>query len=476
MTLTPTPIEVAAQSSATGPDAANPDPVGAAPAGHEATEAAPMKAPLVPPIASVAAPTETAASPEDLAALTRPDFPLLSQIACLGQPLIYLDYAATSQKPRQVLEALQHYYGHDNANVHRGAHQLSARATEGFEHAREKVAAFVGAASAREIVYTRNASEAINLVARTWGEANLRPGDEVLLTVMEHHSNLVPWQLLAARTGCVLRHAGLTESGELDLEDFRSKLTDRTRLVSLVQVSNTLGCLNPIAELAPLVHAAGALLLVDACQSLPHMRVNVAELGCDFLVGSSHKFCGPTGMGFLWAREALLEAMPPFLGGGEMIQDVELDTSTWADLPHKFEAGTPAIGEAIGMGAAIDYLQAIGMDRIHAWEQRLTRRLFARLQAIEGLTILGPTPEQQPDRAALAAFHVEGLHANDIAALLDSAGICIRSGHHCTQPLHRHYGLSGTARASLGFTTTEAEIDRFAEELVGTIGFLREHS
>ena len=476
MTLTPTPINAASASSATGPEAASPVPVGAAPAGREATEAAPMKAPRVPPIASVAAPTETVASPEDLAALTRPDFPLLSQIACLGQPLIYLDYAATSQKPRQVLEALQHYYGHDNANVHRGAHQLSARATEGFEHAREKVAAFVGAASSREIVYTRNASEAINLVARTWGEANLRPGDEVLLTVMEHHSNLVPWQLLAARTGCVLRHAGLTESGELDLEDFRSKLTERTRLVSLVQVSNTLGCLNPIAELAPLVHAAGALLLVDACQSLPHQRVNVAELGCDFLVGSSHKFCGPTGMGFLWAREALLEAMPPFLGGGEMIQDVELDTSTWADLPHKFEAGTPAIGEAIGMGAAIDYLQAIGMDRIHAWEQQLTRRLFARLQAIEGLRILGPTPEQQPDRAALAAFHVEGLHANDIAALLDSAGICIRSGHHCTQPLHRHYGLSGTARASLGFTTTEGEIDRFAEELEGTIGFLREHS
>ena len=471
MTLTPTPIDAASASSTNGPDAAK-----LAPVGLEAPDAAVMKAPPVPSIASVAASSETVPSPEDLAALTRPDFPLLSQIACLGQPLIYLDYAATSQKPRQVLEALQHYYGHDNANVHRGAHQLSARATEGFEHAREKVAAFVGAANAREIVYTRNASEAINLVARTWGEANLRPGDEVLLTVMEHHSNLVPWQLLAARTGCVLRHAGLTESGELDLADFRSKLTDRTRLVSLVQVSNTLGCLNPIAELAPLVHAAGALLLVDACQSLPHQRVNAAELGCDFLVGSSHKFCGPTGMGFLWAREALLEAMPPFLGGGEMIQDVDLDTSTWADLPHKFEAGTPAIGEAIGMGAAIDYLQAIGMDRIHAWEQQLTRRLFARLQAIEGLRILGPTPEQQPDRAALAAFHVEGLHANDIAALLDSSGICIRSGHHCTQPLHRHYGLSGTARASLGFTTTEAEIDRFAEELEGTIGFLREHS
>ena len=412
----------------------------------------------------------------NLAALTRPDFPLLAQTACLGQPLIYLDYAATSQKPRQVLAALQHYYDHDNANVHRGAHQLSARATDGFEAARAKVAAFIGAASAREIVFTRNASEAINLVARSWGDANLGPGDEVLLTVMEHHSNLVPWQLLAARTGCVLRHAGLTETGELDLDDLRSQITERTKLVSLVQVSNTLGCLNPIEQVAALAHAAGALVLVDACQSLPHLPLNVAALGADFLVGSSHKLCGPTGMGFLWAREALLEAMPPFLGGGEMIQDVYLDHSSWAELPHKFEAGTPAIAEAIGMGAALDYLSAIGLERIHAWEQQLTRQLFERLQAIEGVRILGPTPEQQPDRGALAAFTVDGLHANDIAALLDSAGICIRSGHHCTQPLHRLYGLPGSARASLGFTTTPEEIDRFAEELEGTITFLREHS
>ncbi|KRO94778.1 MAG: SufS family cysteine desulfurase [Prochlorococcaceae cyanobacterium MAG_34] len=412
----------------------------------------------------------------NLAALTRPDFPLLAQTACLGQPLIYLDYAATSQKPRQVLAALQHYYDHDNANVHRGAHQLSARATDGFEAARAKVAAFIGAASAREIVFTRNASEAINLVARSWGDANLGPGDEVLLTVMEHHSNLVPWQLLAARTGCVLRHAGLTETGELDLDDLRSQITERTKLVSLVQVSNTLGCLNPIEQVAALAHAAGALVLVDACQSLPHLPLNVAALRADFLVGSSHKLCGPTGMGFLWAREALLEAMPPFLGGGEMIQDVYLDHSSWADLPHKFEAGTPAIAEAIGMGAALDYLSAIGLERIHAWEQQLTRQLFERLQAIEGVRILGPTPEQQPDRGALAAFTVDGLHANDIAALLDSAGICIRSGHHCTQPLHRLYGLPGSARASLGFTTTPEEIDRFAEELEGTITFLREHS
>ena len=411
----------------------------------------------------------------DLAVQTRPDFPLLSQTACLGQPLIYLDYAATSQKPRQVLEALQQYYSLDNANVHRGAHQLSARATDHFEAARGKVAAFIGAASAREIVFTRNATEAINLVARTWGDANLGEGDEVLLSVMEHHSNLVPWQLLVARTGCVLRHAGVTESGELDLEDLKAKISDRTKLVSLVHVSNTLGCLNPIEAVAALAHGAGALLLVDACQSLPHKPVDVAALGADFLVGSSHKLCGPTGMGFLWAHEALLESMPPFLGGGEMIHDVYLDHSTWADLPHKFEAGTPAIGEAIGMGAALDYLQNLGMERIHAWEQQLTRHLFERLQAIDGVRILGPTPEQQPDRAALAAFSVEGLHANDIAALLDSAGVCIRSGHHCTQPLHRHYGLAASARASLSFTTTFEEIDRFAEELQSSVAFLREH-
>ena len=413
---------------------------------------------------------------ENLARLTRPDFPLLAQKACLGQPLIYLDYAATSQKPRPVLEALHHYYTCDNANVHRGAHQLSARSTEAFEGARSKTAAFIGAASPNEIVFTRNASEAINLVARSWGEANLRVGDEILLSVMEHHSNLVPWQMLAARTGAVLRQGGLTATGELDLQDLKAQLSERTRLVSLAQVSNTLGCLNPIEEIARLAHGVGALLLVDACQSLPHLPVRVAQLGADFLVGSSHKLCGPTGMGFLWGREALLEAMPPFLGGGEMIEEVQLSSSTWAGLPHKFEAGTPAIGEAIGMGCALDYLSGLGLERIHAWEQQLTRQLFARLQAIEGLRILGPTPEQQPDRGALAAFTVEGLHAHDIAALLDSAGICIRSGHHCTQPLHRHYGISGSARASLGFTTTPEEIDRFAEELTGSIAFLREHS
>ena len=405
----------------------------------------------------------------------RADFPILEQCAPDGRPLIYLDHAATSQKPRQVLQALEQYYAADNANVHRGAHQLSARATESFEAARTVTAEFVHAASPREIVFTRNASEAINLVARSWGDANLREGDEVLLTLMEHHSNLVPWQLLAQRTGCVLRHVGITETGELDLDDFRSKISDRTRLVSLVHISNALGCCNPMDQVIPAAHAAGALVLVDACQSLAHKSIDVGGLDVDFLVGSSHKLCGPTGMGFLWAREALLEAMPPFLGGGEMIQDVFLDHSTWAVLPHKFEAGTPAIGEAVGMGAAIRYLQAIGLEAIQAWEAQLTRHLFERLQAIEGLRILGPTPEQQPDRGALATFLVDGVHANDIAALMDASGICIRSGHHCCQPLHRHYGVTASARASLSFISTFEEIDRFSDELASTISFLREH-
>ena len=425
---------------------------------------------------TIAAEARSSADFVDLSSRYRADFPILEQCAPDGRPLIYLDHAATSQKPRQVLEALQQYYSCDNANVHRGAHQLSARATDAFEAARSTTAAFVGAASAREIVFTRNASEAINLVARTWGDANLKQGDEILLTVMEHHSNLVPWQLLAQRTGCVLRHVGISESGELDLQDFRDQLNERTRLVSLVHISNSLGCCNPLDQVIPAAHALGACVLVDACQSLAHKPIDVAAVDADFLVGSSHKLCGPTGMGFLWARESLLEAMPPFLGGGEMIQDVFLDHSTWAVLPHKFEAGTPAIGEAVGMGAAIRYLQAVGLEAIQAWEAQLTRHLFNRLQAIDGVRVLGPTPEQQPERGALATFLVDGVHANDIAALIDASGICIRSGHHCCQPLHRLYDVTASARASLSFTSTFEEIDRFSEELASTVAFLREHS
>ena len=411
----------------------------------------------------------------DLAQRTRGDFPVLDQ-QIHGRPLIYLDYAATSQKPRQVLEALDHYYRCDNANVHRGAHSLSARATDAFEAARNTTAALVGSADPAEIVFTRNATEAINLVAMTWALDQLQPGDEILTTVMEHHSNLVPWQMVAARTGAVLRHVGLTASWELDAGVRRGRRSGGTRLVALAHVSNTLGCLNPIAEVVSLAHAVGARVLVDACQSLPHLPVDVKQLECDWLVGSSHKLCGPTGMGFLWGRRELLEQAPPFLGGGEMIDEVFLERSTWAALPHKFEAGTPAIGEAIGMAAAIDYIQALGLAAIHRWEQRLTARLWEGLSRIDGVRLLGPSPEQQPDRGALAAFVVDGLHANDLAALLDASGICIRSGHHCTQPLHRLLGLSGSARASLGFTTTEAEIDAFLEELASSAAFLREHA
>ncbi len=411
-----------------------------------------------------------------LAEITKKDFPLFAARENNQNRLIYLDHAATSQKPRQVIEALQNYYSFNNANVHRGAHQLSAKATEAFENAREITSTFIKADSSREIVFTRNATEAINLVAHSWGDSQLKAGDEILLTLMEHHSNLVPWQLLAQRTGCSLRYVGITPSGELDLQDLQQKLNKNTRLVSLVHISNTLGCCNPIGEVANLAHKAGACVLVDACQSLAHQAVDVKSLGIDFLVGSSHKLCGPTGIGFLWAKEELLEAMPPFLGGGEMIQDVFLDHSNWAALPHKFEAGTPAIGEAIGMGTALEYLTSVGLDKIQAWEKKITHHLFQSLESIDHLKILGPKPEQQANRGALATFNVTGIHANDIAALLDANNICIRSGHHCCQPLHRYYKLSATARASLSFTTTINEVDDFIQELSATISFLKDHS
>ncbi|MXW40718.1 MAG: SufS family cysteine desulfurase [Synechococcus sp. SB0668_bin_15] len=409
----------------------------------------------------------------DLARLTRPDFPLLDQ-SLQGQPLVYMDHAATSQKPRHVIDALVEYYRCHNANVHRGAHTLSARATEAFESARATVARFVGAADAREIVFSRNATEAINLVAYSWALDHLKPGDEVVLSVMEHHSNLVPWQLMAQRTGAVLRHVGITSQGEMDMDHLKQLLNDRTRLVSFVHLSNTLGCLNPAAEITAMAHGVGARVLVDGCQALPHRPVDVQALGCDWYVGSGHKLCGPTGIGFLWGREDLLETMAPFLGGGEMIAAVQLETSTWAELPHKFEAGTPAIAEAIGLAAALDYLAALGLEKIHVWEQQLTQHLFDRLQAVDGLTIHGPDPRQQPDRGALASFTVAGAHAHDVAALLDSAGICIRSGDHCTQPLHRALQVTATARASLSFTNTMEEIDRLAHQLQEAVNLLRQ--
>ena len=405
-----------------------------------------------------------------IAAKVRSDFPILHQ-QIHGKPLVYLDNAATSQKPIAVLDALRHYYEFDNANVHRGVHTLSSRATDGYEGARDKVAAFVNAASRQEIVYTRNASEAINLVAYSWG-STLKSGDEIILSVMEHHSNLIPWQMLAQRTGAVLKFVGLTETEEFDFEQFKSLLSDKTKIVSIVHVSNTLGCVNPVKEICAEAHRYGAKVLVDACQSLPHMAIDVQDIDCDWLVGSGHKMCAPTGIGFLYGKLDLLRSMPPFLGGGEMIADVFLDHATYADLPHKFEAGTPAIAEAIGLGAAVDYLTNIGMNQIHAYEEELTAYLFHRLKEIPELRIYGPQPDADGSgRAALAAFTAGEVHPHDLSTILDQAGIAIRAGHHCTQPLHRHLKAQSTARASLYFYNTREEIDSFIASLKEAIEF-----
>ncbi|MBD2076675.1 SufS family cysteine desulfurase [Phormidium sp. FACHB-592] len=406
-----------------------------------------------------------------IAAKVRADFPILHQ-QIHGKPLVYLDNAATSQKPIAVLDALRHYYEHDNANVHRGVHTLSSRATDAYEGARDKVAAFVNAASRQEIVYTRNASEAINLVAYAWGNANVKQGDEIILSVMEHHSNLIPWQLLAQRTGAVLKFVELTETEEFDLEHFKSLLSDRTKLVSVVHVSNTLGCINPVKEICAIAHQYGAKVLIDACQSVPHMAIDVQAIDCDWLVASGHKMCAATGIGFLYGKLALLRSMPPFLGGGEMIADVFLDHSTYADLPHKFEAGTPAIAEAIALGTAVDYLSAIGMDTIHAYEEELTSYLFQQLQQMPELRLYGPKPNADGSgRAALAAFTAGDVHPHDLSTILDQSGVAIRAGHHCTQPLHRHLGAQSTARASLYFYNTQEEIDVFIASLKEAVEF-----
>jgi cysteine desulfurase/selenocysteine lyase len=406
-----------------------------------------------------------------LAATVRTDFPILAQ-TINGKPLVYLDNAATSQKPQAVLQTLMHYYENDNANVHRGAHQLSMRATDAYEGARDKVARFINAQSRQEIVFTRNATEAINLVAYSWALNNLQPGDEIITTVMEHHSNFVPWQQVAAKTGARLKFVELSEEEGFDLDYFRGLLSENTKLVAVVHISNTLGCVNPVADISRLAHQAGAKVLIDACQSAPHYPLDVQAIDCDWLVASGHKMCGPTGIGFLYGKQALLEAMPPFLGGGEMIDQVTFEGFTCGELPHKFEAGTPAIAEAIALGTAVDYLTAIGMDNIHAYEMELTRYLFERLRQVPKVRIYGPLPEEiDGDRAALASFNVKGLHASDIAALLDQDGVAIRSGHHCTQPLHSLMEASGSARASLYFYNTRAEIDCFIESLTAAIAF-----
>lgn len=406
-----------------------------------------------------------------LAAKVRPDFPILHQ-EIHGKPLVYLDNAATSQKPLAVLDALQNYYRQDNANVHRGVHTLSSRATDAYEGSRDKVARFVNAASRQEIVFTRNASEAINLVAYSWGTSNLQQGDEIILSVMEHHSNLIPWQLLAQRTGAVLKFVELTETQEFDLEQFKSLISDKTKLVSVVHVSNTLGCINPVQEIVAIAHQHGARVLIDACQSVPHLTIDVQAIDCDWLVASGHKMCAPTGIGFLYGKLDLLRSMPPFLGGGEMIADVFLDHATYADLPHKFEAGTPAIAEAIALGAAVDYLSSIGMDKIHAYEAELTAYLFQQLKQLPDVQLYGPLPNANGEgRASLAAFTVGSVHPHDLSTILDQSGIAIRAGHHCTQPLHRHLAAQSTARASLYFYNTHEEIDAFIASLKEAIDF-----
>ncbi|KAB8335877.1 SufS family cysteine desulfurase [Scytonema tolypothrichoides VB-61278] len=406
-----------------------------------------------------------------LADKVRADFPILHQ-EVNGKPLIYFDNAATSQKPLLVLNTIRDYYEQYNSNVHRGVHVLSAKATEAYEAARDKVAAFVNAASRQEIVFTRNASEAINLVAYSWGMSNLQPGDEIILSVMEHHSNLVPWHFVAQKTGAVLKFVELAAEETFDLEQFKKLVSDKTKLVSVVHVSNTLGCINPVKEICEIAHQQGARVLIDACQSVPHMPINVQQIGCDWLVASGHKMCAPSGIGFLYGKLELLRSMPPFLGGGEMIAEVFLDHSTYADLPHKFEAGTPAIGETIALGAAVDYLSSIGMDKIYTYEAELTGYLFEQLEQIPQLRIYGPKPKVAGlGRAALAAFTAGEIHANDISTLLDQEGIAIRSGHHCTQPLHRHLVVPATARASLSFYNTREEIDVFVKALKETLDF-----
>ncbi|NJL81886.1 MAG: SufS family cysteine desulfurase [Chloroflexaceae bacterium] len=413
----------------------------------------------------------TLAKEKTIAEQVRADFPILQQ-KIGDKPLIYFDSAATSQKPVAVLAALRHYYEADNANVHRGAHTLSVRATEAYEKARDKVARFINARDRREIVFTRNASEAINLVAYSWALNNLNPQDEILLTVMEHHSNIVPWQIIAHKTGAVIKYVGLSEREDFNWEQYRSLLSPKTKLVAVVHVSNTLGCINPVAEITALAHKYSAKVLIDACQSVPHLPVDVQQIDCDWLVASGHKMCAPTGIGFLWGKLEILEEMPAFMGGGEMISEVFLDRFTYGELPHKFEAGTPAIAETIALGAAVDYLSNLGMDKIHDYEEQLTDYLFEKLAAVPQVRSYGPKPTQAgKGRAALASFNVEGLHASDLSTLLDHEGIAIRSGHHCTQPLHRIFGASGSARASLYFYNTFAEIDAFIVALQETINF-----
>jgi cysteine desulfurase/selenocysteine lyase len=396
----------------------------------------------------------------------REDFPILREQAH-GHPLIYFDNAATSQKPRHVLDALRHYYEHDNANVHRGLHELSSRATEAYEKSRKRVASYVGAATADEIVFTRGTTESINLVAQAWGGKFLRAGDAILLTEMEHHSNLVPWQLLAERTGARLRFVPVRDDGTLALDQLPSLLTPEVKLFAFTHISNSLGTINPVAELCAKARAIGALTLVDAAQSIGHLPIDVQKLGCDFLAFSGHKMCGPTGIGALYGRADILDALAPWHGGGEMIVSVTLEKSAFKKPPHRFEAGTPNIAGAIGLAAAIDYIERIGRAEIFRHDVDLANYAGQRLAELPGIRILGPSTE----RGALVGFVMEAAHPHDLTTFADQYGLAMRGGHHCNQPLMRRFGVTGTTRASFYFYNTTAEIDRMIEILHAAVRF-----
>ena len=392
----------------------------------------------------------------------RREFPTLEQ-SVNGRPLVYLDNAATSQKPRVVLDALRAYYENDNSNVHRGIHELSRRATVAYEESRAKVAGWVGAAEPSEIIWTRGTTEAINLVSTAWGLDNVGEGDEILISVLEHHSNIIPWQLLARRTGAVIKYIELDEQGRWILDELPRLLTDRTKVVAISHVSNALGTVNPVKRVAAAAHEVGALVLVDGAQGAVHMKVDVQELGVDCYAFSGHKMCGPTGIGALWARRDLLDSMEPYQGGGEMIHFVGRDESSWATVPHKFEAGTHNIAGAIGMGTAIDFLSGVGMDAIAKHERELLKYALERMSAVDGIRIYGP---QSPDEhSALISFTLGDAHPHDISTILDSEGIAVRAGHHCAQLAMQHFGISATARASIYLYNTESDIDRLIEGL-----------
>ncbi len=405
---------------------------------------------------------ETEQQPMRSAAEIRLDFPILAR-QVHGKPLVYLDSGASSQKPRAVIEAMTEYYHMYNANVHRGVYELSEEATARMEKARVKVARLIHARHSKQVIFTRNTSESINLVAYSWGGANIHAGDLLIATEMEHHSNLVPWQMLAQRTGARLEFIPVDDNGLLRLDVYAQLLEQKPKLVAFTQISNVLGTITPAREIIAQAHAAGALALVDAAQSVPHMPVDVQELDADFLCFSSHKMLGPTGIGVLYGKRELLEAMPPFMGGGDMIRTVHLRESTWNDLPWKFEAGTPAIAEAIGLGVAVDYLRELGMENVAQHEREITAYALAQLREIPKLTIYGPSEEQ---RGGVISFTLGDIHPHDLASILDQeAGVAIRAGHHCAQPLMERYGLSATARATFYIYTTPSDIDTLVQGL-----------